>query len=397
MAILFMIGMVVVIIAVDIAIRVALWKWREHRERHERQQALDIGLRLDFTEEAPSLKRVQLEHPRARILAVDDEPVVLDSFRKILVYANYEIETVETGPEAIGLIQKNDYDFVFTDLKMPDMDGLEVLKAVKHFRPDIDVIMITGYATIESAVEAMKHGGLDYVQKPFTEDELVEFVNKCLIRRQDRIEREKPPTLRLVTPSEMETGERNVYNVPAGVFISQGHTWVSIETNGLARVGIDDFINKIIGPIDGIEFPKIGQKVVSGSPLFSLVQEPNVLHVLSPISGTVRKVNNDILERIELLRMKPYELGWICCIEPTDLSKDLRSLRIGADAMSWYEGELRQFKEIAHEIEEHRMKAGDRGGESELGQGRIDSESWVLIADTFMKSGIGPSQEASEK
>jgi CheY-like chemotaxis protein len=390
MAILFMIGMVIVIIVVDIAIRITLWKWREHRERQERQQALDIGLRLDFTDEAPSLKRVQLEHPQARILAVDDEPVVLDSFRKILVYANYEIETVETGKEAVGLVQKNDYEFVFTDLKMPEMDGLEVLKAVKHFRPDIDVIMITGYATIESAVEAMKHGGMDYVQKPFTEDELVEFVNKCLIRRQDRIEREKPPTLRLVTPSEMELGGRNVYNIPAGVFISQGHTWVSIETNGLARVGIDDFINKIIGPIDGIELPKIGQKVLSGNPLISLVQKPNVLSVLSPVSGTVRRVNTNILERIELLKMKPYELGWMCCIEPTNLSEDLRSLRIGADAMSWYEGELRQFREIAHEIEEHRGKAGDRAEESDLGQGRIDPETWALIAKTFMKGGKGP-------
>ncbi len=77
-------------------------------------------------------------------------------------------------------MRANDYDFVFTDLKMPDMDGVEVVKAVKHLRPDVDVAVITGYATIETAVDSMRFGAVDYVQKPFTEDELVEFANKLL-------------------------------------------------------------------------------------------------------------------------------------------------------------------------------------------------------------------------
>src|SRR4030067_544410 len=79
----------------------------------------------------------------------------------------------ETGPEALGLVQRRDYDFVFTDLKMPDMDGVEVVKAVKHLRPDVDLVVITGYGTIESAVETTQYGAVDYVQKPFTADEIV--------------------------------------------------------------------------------------------------------------------------------------------------------------------------------------------------------------------------------
>ena len=61
--------------------------------------------------------------------------------------AGFSVDTVETGQEALGLVRKHDYDFVFTDLKMPGMDGLDVTKAVKHLRPDIDVAIITGYAT----------------------------------------------------------------------------------------------------------------------------------------------------------------------------------------------------------------------------------------------------------
>lgn len=388
MAVLFMVGMVLAIIVVEIAIRVALWKWRERRDRMARQKALDIGLKLDYSEEAPTLRRVRLEHPKARILAVDDEPVVLDSFRKILVHADFDIDTVESGREAIGLIQKHDYDFVFTDLKMPEMDGLDVLKAVKHYRPDIDVVMITGYGTIESAVEAMKHGGMDYVQKPFTEDELVEFTNTALIRRQDRIEREKPPTIRLVTPSAVEVKGEKVYNIPSGVFISPGHTWVALETNGLVRIGIDDFVQKVIGEIDDVELPEIGRRVSRGEHLFAIVQRPNVLRVLSPVSGKVRAVNRELVGHIDLLKMKPYELGWICCIEPENLSSDLKLLMIGADAVSWYEEELRKFKSLAHEEEERR-----EGGEAAPGRGRMEPETWQAFADTLMKQvGNGPSR-----
>ena len=73
------------------------------------------------------------------------------AFRKILVLDGYSVDTVETGQEALGLIQKDSTTTsCFTDLKMPEFDGLDVTKAVKHLRPDIDVIMITGYATVQS-------------------------------------------------------------------------------------------------------------------------------------------------------------------------------------------------------------------------------------------------------
>ena len=157
----------VVFVLVDLFLRLTLKRLEEKKVRLAREKALEVGLRLEFVDEAKSLKRVEVTNPKARILAVDDEAVILDSFRKILVVAGYSVDTVLTGPEALGLVRKNQYDFVFTDFKMPDMDGVEVTKAVKHLRPDVDVIMVTGYASIESAVETMKHGAMDYVQKPY--------------------------------------------------------------------------------------------------------------------------------------------------------------------------------------------------------------------------------------
>ena len=123
-------------------------RWGRPLPPPSREEALAVSLQLDFTREARSLKRVEVNDPAARILCVDDEAIILDSFRRILVLDGYSIDTVETGQEALGLIQARHYDFVFTDLRMPAMDGVEVVKSVKHMRPDIDVIIVTGYASV---------------------------------------------------------------------------------------------------------------------------------------------------------------------------------------------------------------------------------------------------------
>jgi FixJ family two-component response regulator len=340
MVVLIVILTIVVFVVVDVALRMVMKRLHEAKIKRERKKALDIGLRLEYTDEAKSLKRVQVENPKARILAVDDEAIVLDSFRKILVIAGYAVDTVETSKEAVGLVRKNEYDFVFTDLKMPEMDGLEVTKAVKHLRPDIDVIMITGYATIESAVEVMKYGAMDYVQKPFTEDELVDFVNKSYIRRQDRLEKQIKPKVHLVTPSARESTSQHEFNVPAGVFISPAHAWARLELNGLVLVGVDDFAQKTIGQIEAVELPQKAQRVERGEPLFSLKQNRRSVMIPSPISGNIVSINAELRERPELIKMKPYELGWICSIEPANLRAELQTLKIGADAVSWYQQEI---------------------------------------------------------
>jgi len=217
-----LIAAIVLFFAVDLLIRYLLKRTQKKKEREVREAALDDGLKLDFSYEAKSLKRVEVDNPKSRILCVDDEEVVLDSFRKILVLNGYSVDTVENGREALGLIQTHHYDFVFTDLKMPGMDGIEVTKAVKHMRPDIDVVIITGYGTIESAVETMKDGAMDYVQKPFTEDELLDFIKMCLIRRKDRIAKELKPKVHITSLSEYQKNELDEFSIPGGVLSPRG-------------------------------------------------------------------------------------------------------------------------------------------------------------------------------
>ena len=385
MVLLIVVVTVIVFIIVDFALRVFFQKRQELKLRKEREEALDIGLKLDFSDEATTLKRVEVKEPKARILAVDDESIILDSFRKILVVAGYSIDTVEKGREALGLIRQRDYDFVFTDLKMPDMDGLEVTKAVKHLRPDIDVIVITGYASIETAVETMKYGAMDYVQKPFTEDELIDFFNKCLIKRKDRIERQMKPTVRLITSSTKESGSQHEFNVPAGIFVSQNHTWVNIEMNGTARVGLDDFVRKTIKNIDAVELPALNKNIKKGELLFSIKHNSHTINISSPISGKVTLLNTEHVEHPEWIASKPFELSWMCCIDPSNLPDELRSLKIGVDSINWYRGEIDKYSEIAKRVEKERLQIeSSTKGNDEAGKQKADEQFLREFAKTFL-------------
>jgi CheY-like chemotaxis protein/glycine cleavage system H lipoate-binding protein len=347
---------IIAFIVVDLVLRMLLKRATEARKKKEREHALDVGLKLDVSEEAQTLKRITLDNPIARILAVDDEEVILDSFRKVLVMAGYSIDTVEKGAEALGLIQKNDYDFVFTDLKMPEMDGVELTKAVKHLRPDIDVVVITGYASIETAVETVKYGAMDYVEKPFTEDELLAFLKTALIKRQDNLEKQMRHKVHLIKPGIRESKSKFDLNVPAGVFISPQHAWAKIEMNGMVRIGPDDLIRKILENVDRIELPVTGNMIKKGDTLFSVTSGDFNMPIPSPLSGKVTAVNSEHLEHPEWLTIKPFELSWMCAIEPSNLAGELLELRIGRDSVNWYQEELDRFHELANQFIENTSK-----------------------------------------
>lgn len=120
---------------------------------------------------------------RIAILVVDDEDVIRHGIQRVLEGDQFEVETCSSGHKAIERLQGKDYGLIITDLKMPGMDGIEVIKAVKALQPDVPVIMITGYASIDTAVEAMKNGASEYISKPFTPDILLEKVQGALSKR----------------------------------------------------------------------------------------------------------------------------------------------------------------------------------------------------------------------
>ena len=121
---------------------------------------------------------------RSRILVVDDEAVIRDGVKRILERSGMEVATSSSGRAALAMMQETDFDLVVTDLKMPGLNGIEVLKAIKVLQPEVPVIIITGYSTVDTAVEAMKNGAFDYIAKPFTPDQITGKVEKALEQRE---------------------------------------------------------------------------------------------------------------------------------------------------------------------------------------------------------------------
>jgi DNA-binding NtrC family response regulator len=118
-----------------------------------------------------------------RILVVDDEMIVCESCKRILEEEGYEADTALSGKEAFEKMKDHPFDIVITDLKMPGIDGMEVLKTFRKEYPDSIIIMITGFSTVETAVEAMKLGAFDYIPKPFTPDEVAIVVKKAIEKK----------------------------------------------------------------------------------------------------------------------------------------------------------------------------------------------------------------------
>ena len=115
-----------------------------------------------------------------RILIADDDAVIREGLRRVLSGAGYDVETVSNGRAALERLEAERFKLLITDLKMPGMSGLEVLRAIRTRQPELPVVLITGYAAIDNAVEAMKNGATDYLAKPFENEEIIEKVKTAL-------------------------------------------------------------------------------------------------------------------------------------------------------------------------------------------------------------------------
>ena len=120
---------------------------------------------------------------RARILVIDDEPVVRLAYAMSLA-TDYETRTASSGSEAFSLLQRSPADVVLLDLRMPGMHGLDVLKAIKQRWPECEVVIVTGYPSVESAKEAVRLGASDYLSKPVGPDEVIGAARNALLHKQ---------------------------------------------------------------------------------------------------------------------------------------------------------------------------------------------------------------------
>jgi DNA-binding NtrC family response regulator len=123
-----------------------------------------------------------------KILIIEDEETLRDSLKRVLLREGYEVAAVESTESALPLIARQYYDVIVTDIILPGASGMEFLKTCRQKNPDLIVIIMTAYATIESAVEAIRAGAFEYIVKPVQHEEFKTMIKKALSGRADRRE-----------------------------------------------------------------------------------------------------------------------------------------------------------------------------------------------------------------
>lgn len=136
------------------------------------------------------------------------------------------------------------------------------------------------------------------------------------------------------------------FKIPQGYYIHKGHTWVKIEEGNIARIGLDDFIVRLLGPFDQIEFPFIGKKLQQGKPNIQLRKGKRQAKVLSPISGVITSINSDVMKESAIINDDPYSKGWLVRVYCDDLKYELRGLMIAQESYDFLKEEVEQLYDL---------------------------------------------------
>jgi len=254
------------------------------------------------------------------ILVVDDEQIVLDSVGKHLSNEqDYQIFKAISVNRAIEIMNNNKIHIVLTDLMMPEIDGLEFLALLKEKSPDILTIMITGYATINTALQAMQLGAFDYIAKPFTRDEL-----KKVIRRASDL-------VNIINKNNEEITCDKISDFPKAISKGIGeNTWLMLEEDGLVKIGVERSLLFRLGKIQTVYLPNINDTLRQGSVFFQIFStDLRSQALLSPLSGIVTEVNEKVLIDPNNTLQDPYGDGWLIKIKPTNFDYEIKTIGLG--------------------------------------------------------------------
>lgn len=179
------------------------------------------------------------------------------------------------------------------------------------------------------------------------------------------------------------------FRMPGGLFYHNGHTWAHLTPAGEAQIGIDDFAQGIIGRIDRIELPRPGAVLRQGEKAFTVVQGNKKIDFVSPLDGIVSSVNDDVNADTRMLKKDPYRSSWLLAAMPSNISQNLKKLRIAGDAAAWLEKELMVFLEF---ITLHRATPAEVGITMQDGghmiegvMEKIDGELLQLLVRKFFR------------
>ena len=249
----------------------------------------------------------------ARILVIDDEEVIHASLTRLLGKQGHQVDAVLTAREGIDKLTAGGYDMIITDLMMPEMNGLELLEKLKELEIELPVLMITGYPTIKTAMQAMRLGAVDYLAKPFRRQELLAPVNRMLRRGAREAATEDAAAGADESPGP-KAGDR---------YVLHDHAWAEFQQDGTARVGIEGSFLAHTGTISEIILPQEAELVEQGYVGIRLRTTGREEHgVFMPLSGQVVAVNAEATRTPEALDAET----WLLQVIPSHMTAEMAYL-----------------------------------------------------------------------
>ncbi len=312
------------------------------------------------------------------LLVVDDEEVICQACQRVFSRQGFQVEECVDPREGLNRATEKEYSAILLDIKMPGMDGIQFLEELRKKKPDVPVMIMTGYPSIPNAASAVRLGASDYITKPFTPEQITQAVQRMLAHR-DSNGKNRPGSTSATVESEAP---------PTREFLFLNEAWCQLEEDGSACVGA--MLPRSQGAtVQALQLPKVGEVMYQGLPLAGITMEGKSQRIVpSPVSGVVVAVNEQLTKDPSVMLNDPAGDGWIACICTTRLDAEL-------DRCKFRRVILTNADETSARNQQQRLDAlGCQvrvvASWEELAPAVRDSDNAVVVFDAASLGGAGP-------
>jgi CheY-like chemotaxis protein len=246
---------------------------------------------------------------------LDDDPVVTLSCKRILGAEGFNIVTVDKGEDAIKRVSNEEYDLLISDVRLPDMNGISVLRETKKVQPKLDVVIITGYPTVEEAKESVRLGAFEFIEKPFTPDFMLNVARKVFDNR--------GWILRKAFIDEFRNDIVSLRDTQNPVIFYKEGTWARPLKNNVWEVGCDARYWLLSGQLASVELKPNLKTIMAGEGFGSVYSgSGNSEELVAPMTGRVVEINHHANTAMAALLRDNLSEGWLLWlvrIEPINI------------------------------------------------------------------------------
>lgn len=241
---------------------------------------------------------------KGKILVLDDDPVVTLSCKRILGAEGYNIVTTSKGEDAIKKISNEEFDLLISDVRLPDINGITVLRETKLIQPKLDVVIITGYPTLEDAKESVTLGAFEFIEKPFTPEFMVNVAGKVFDN--------KGWILRKAFIDEFRNDIVSLRDTANPVLFYKEGTWARPLSNGIWEIGCDVRYWLLSGQLTYVDMRADLRAVMAGETFGKIISGGGREEdLVSPMSGRIVELNKEANAAMSALVRDNLSEGWL--------------------------------------------------------------------------------------